>query len=507
MKNLKSFAAGILTAAAAFSANSATAQTAEYKQITNLPTVYIDTEDYVSITSKETYVRATLRYVDKDGTTVYDALGIRGRGNSTWGLDKKPYRIKFDKKQSFLGKDRAKAKSWTMLANHTDKTLMRNALASYIGTLAGQPFTAAAQFVDVVLNGKLIGNYQISDQMEIREKRIDILEQEDPATAESNITGGYLLEVDGFASSEPVYFRTSKGVTITIKSPDDDIINDAQIKYIQNHIQKFETALFSSDFKDPEKGYRRYVDAETLVSWYVASEITGNPDMFWSTYIYKKHDDDKIYWGPMWDYDIAFNNCYRKGDLSRKVMFRDGFAQDLTALWINRMWQDPWFVALVDAKWKELKAMDFESLMLDFVDETAALLEQSQKLNFDMWPIATRVYDEYRLFGTYKEGVDFLKDYLRTHNAYLESVISRQVTALDAIGADGSAAVLGYDREAGCITVAGAQEGTVEIYNMAGAVVMRSALKAEVGVSVLPAGVYVARCTTPRGIVTLKFVR
>ncbi|MDE7126223.1 MAG: CotH kinase family protein, partial [Muribaculaceae bacterium] len=223
MKNLKSFAAGILTAAAAFSANSATAQTAEYKQITNLPTVYIDTEDYVSITSKETYVRATLRYVDKDGTTVYDALGIRGRGNSTWGLDKKPYRIKFDKKQSFLGKDRAKAKSWTMLANHTDKTLMRNALASYIGTLAGQPFTAAAQFVDVVLNGKLIGNYQISDQMEIREKRIDILEQEDPATAESNITGGYLLEVDGFASSEPVYFRTSKGVTITIKSPDDDI--------------------------------------------------------------------------------------------------------------------------------------------------------------------------------------------------------------------------------------------------------------------------------------------
>jgi len=508
MQFLKSAFAGVSAAIAIFSAAVIPAQGTEYTKITNLPAIYIETEGGVAITSKEDYVRATLHYVDDAGVTTYDALGIRGRGNSTWGLDKKPYRIKFDKKQTFLGPDRAKAKSWTLLANHTDKTLMRNALASYIGELAGQPFTAAAQFVDLVLNGTYLGNYQVSDQMEIREKRVDITEQDEPATDASDITGGYFLEVDGFADTEPVYFVTRKGVKITIKSPDDDIINRAQIQYISDHVQAFEDALFSSDFADPVKGYRQYVDAETLASWYVASEITGNPDMFWSTYIYKKAGDPKIYWGPMWDYDIAFNNCYRKGDLSRKVMWTDGYGQDLTGVWINRMWQDPWFVALVEAKWEELKALDFENKMIAFIDEKAVELRQSQEKNFRIWPLSRRVYDEYRLFSTYDEGVDFLKNYLRTHNAVLEQMITRQVTSIEGVYEAGQAVVAGYDRNAQCLTFAGETSGTVEIYDMNGARVMSADLAGQVGVSVLPAGMYVARWTTAGSASgSLKFVK
>ena len=134
-------------------AQHATAAT-DYVQLTNLPTLYVDTEDGASVKSKETYVKCTVRYVDSEGITLYDAANIRGRGNSTWNLAKKPYRLKFDKKQRFLGADRAKAKSWTLLANYADKSLIRNAIASYIGTFAGQPFTPAAQFADLVLNGE-----------------------------------------------------------------------------------------------------------------------------------------------------------------------------------------------------------------------------------------------------------------------------------------------------------------------------------------------------------------
>ena len=204
----------------------------DYSQKTNLPTVYIETQNHQSIASKENYLKATLRYVDAEGEKYYDALGIRGRGNSTWGLAKKPYRIKFDKKQEFLGGKHAKAKSWTLIANYADKSLMRNALASYIGDLAGLPFTAAAQFVDLVLNGQYVGNYQISDQIEVRGKRVDIVEQEDPMTDDSNITGGYLLEIDGFADSEPCYITTTRGVKITVKSPDDEIIDQRQVKSV-----------------------------------------------------------------------------------------------------------------------------------------------------------------------------------------------------------------------------------------------------------------------------------
>lgn len=399
-----------------------------YRQLSDLPTLYIETENKVSIPSKQgDYVRAVITLVDGDKVTKYEELGIRGRGNSTWNLAKKPYRIKFDSKQEFLGKDRAKAKSWTLLANHTDKTLMRNAVASAIGTFAGQPFTAAAEFVDLVLNGEYRGNYQISDQMEVRKKRVDITEQEEPGMTEAdNITGGYFLEVDGFATQETSYFKTNKGVLITIKSPDEEIISKAQTNYIRNYINDFEKALFSSDFKDPEKGYRAYVDESTLASWYISSELTANVDCFWSTNIYKDKDDPKIYWGPLWDYDIAFNNCYRKGDISNGLMVDIAFSNNLTEVWVRQMYKDPWFVNMINRHWKELVAKGIEQYVLNYIDETARLLEKSQQLNFQMWPIYQRTYDELMLFSTYSEGVDFLKKFVTNRVKFLTSAFENE---------------------------------------------------------------------------------
>ncbi len=398
----------------------------DYTQKTNLPTVYIETENHHSIASKETYLNATLRYVDASGEKYYDALGIRGRGNSTWGLAKKPYRIKFNKKQEFLGSYHAKAKSWTLLANYADKSLMRNALAAYLGDLAGQPFTAAAQFVDLVLNGKYVGNYQISDQIEVRGKRVDIVEQEDPMTDNSNITGGYLLEVDGFADSEPCYFTTNRGVKITVKSPDDEIIDQRQVDYIHNYIQSFENALFSADFTNPETGYRQFIDENTLVSWYVASEMTANPDSFWSTYIYKNQDDPKIYWGPLWDYDIAFNNCQRQGDMTRRLVLKDGFGADLTGVWVRRMWEDPWFVNAVNDKWVSMVSEGLEEKLLKFIDDKESELTASQALDGKLWPVNQRVYDEYQIFSTYSATVDFLRKFVKERISYLTDTFEKE---------------------------------------------------------------------------------
>ena len=402
-----------------------------YPQKSNLPTLYIETENRVAIPSKDSdYVRATLHLVDGDEVTVYDELGIRGRGNSTWGLAKKPYRIKFDKKQEFLGPEYAKAKSWTLLANHADKTLMRNAVAACIGRFAGQPFTAAAQFVDLVLNGQYVGCYQISDQIEVRSKRVDITEQEEGLSAAYNISGGYLLEVDGFATDEPVYFKTNRGVLITIKSPDDDVISSAQKSYIQNYINSFERALFASNFKDPDDGYRQYVDESTLASWYISSELTGNVDCFWSTYIYKEKDDPKIYWGPLWDYDIAFNNCNRTGEVTNSLMMDKGFGDDLTKVWMRRMWQDPWFANLINDRWKELVAAGIEKHVLDYIDAMAEHLEASQRLNYGRWRITDRVYNEIALFGTYSQYVDYLKKFVTEHIAYLTMAFERSAATL-----------------------------------------------------------------------------
>ena len=103
----------------------------QYKQLTDVPTVYIETENNKDITSKEDYIKCTLIMVDGENTTRYENTQIRGRGNSSWwNSDKKPYRVKFEKKQKLLGEDFANAKNWTLLANHTSSTTPKKSSAA-----------------------------------------------------------------------------------------------------------------------------------------------------------------------------------------------------------------------------------------------------------------------------------------------------------------------------------------------------------------------------------------
>ena len=151
---------------------------AQYTQKTDLPTIYIETFDGNGIYSKEIYEYCRLHYVDETGTvTSYDSVSIRGRGNSTWNMKKKPYKIKFLNKEKFLGKGYAKAKKWTLMANCGDKTLIRNAVTSAMGAFTSLKFNPAYKFVDLVLNGEYMGNYQISDQVDVRPHRVNITEQ------------------------------------------------------------------------------------------------------------------------------------------------------------------------------------------------------------------------------------------------------------------------------------------------------------------------------------------
>ena len=125
------------------------AEDKDYRQLTNLPTYYIETEGQQSVVSKEHYIKCTLTIVDGSGITTYDSLQIRGRGNSTWRMsEKKPYRLKFASPQRLLGSGFANARDWTLLANHGDKTLIRNALTYELGRFVGLPFCPGSMFVE-----------------------------------------------------------------------------------------------------------------------------------------------------------------------------------------------------------------------------------------------------------------------------------------------------------------------------------------------------------------------
>jgi len=397
-----------------------TAQT----QLTNLPTVYISTDGGRNVVDKDVYLDAVISVRSAVAAEVITDVvtQIKGRGNSTWGMPKKPYRLKLDKKDNLLGLP-AKAKNWVLLANFADKTLMRNALAFKISELAGLEFSPSVKFVDLVLNNRYVGNYMLTDQMEVNENRVEVEEQELTDAVEPALTGGYLLEIDGFANGEPKWFTTPQALKITVKYPKDDEINPAQENYITNWTRSFENVLFSSDFKDPVKGYRPLVDTATLINWYIASELTGNSDAFWSTYVYKRRSVNKLFFGPLWDYDIAFNNDNRLGDAVNKLM-RNEAHQPRT--WIERLCKDEWFLQAVERRWKTLVDGGIEAKLTAYITETETLLQSSQQKNYQSWDeylgrntLYSRAYLEYRLFNTYKGGVDFLRQYIHERIAFL----------------------------------------------------------------------------------------
>ena len=405
---------------------------AQYTRLTNLPTVYIETFDGWGIWSKDEYKLCRMHYVSEDGlVTDYDSVSVRGRGNSTWGLPKKPYKIKFNKKEKFLGTGYAKAKKWTLLANAGDKTMMRNAVTSAMGDFTSLKFNPAAKFVDLVLNNEYVGTYQISDQVEVRPHRVNITEQPYPITEETDISGGYLLEVDGFKDGNSFYSGTYRA-PIRIHYPEDEEIDSRQNAYIREFINmKFEKALVGNDFADPDMGYKAYVDTASLLDWYICTEVSANIDGFFSTYFYKEQGNDHLFFGPLWDYDIAYNNDHRvQNDMGcassvNKLMVEIAYTGSKS--WVIRMWKDPWFQKAVYRRYQELLNKGLVDYMQAKVDSLNTLLQQSQEMNYEKWGISRKIYHEVVLYSSYDQYVRDLKTFITDHCAFLTEAFANRL--------------------------------------------------------------------------------
>lgn len=207
-----------------------------------------------SITDKKTY-RKTKFDIYRPGSdegkwSASDAeIEIRGRGNSTWGLPKKPYRIKFPEKFSPIGLNHAKAKSWVLLAHDMDKSLLRNHLGFELSRIlfsssekyhdeAALTFTPCSQMVNVYSGNAYHGVYQMSDQMEVAKGRIDIdrLKAVDGSDV-SKITGGHLIETNiHHDEGYPVSFTSSRGIYMDHKYPKDDDMDISQYKYMEDFV-------------------------------------------------------------------------------------------------------------------------------------------------------------------------------------------------------------------------------------------------------------------------------
>ena len=393
----------------------------DYKlyQLTNLPTVVINTYNAQEITSKEVEIGCTVYIISKDGKDLLTGkqTKVRGRGNASWDFPKKPYRIKFDTKQSPLGAPAA-AKKWTLLSNYGDKTLMRNMLAFEVSRRVGLSYTPFCHPVDLIVNGEYRGCYQLCDQVEAADGRVEA-------------KNGYLIEIDAYAYNEDVWFSSNKGTPVTIKHPDEDDITDQQIEFIKSYFNKMETAVFSTNFKDETNGYRKYLDLDSFLRNFIVGEFSGNTDTYWSVYMYKDAADGKLYTGPAWDYDLGFENDYRTypiNNLSDYIYASNGsVASEAVRSMVTKIVKnDPAAKARLIEIWEEaLNKGDLRNLNA-YAYDAAQMLKESQALNFKRWKILDQyVHMNFQALGSYDAEVNTVRNYITNRLTKFDQFIRR----------------------------------------------------------------------------------
>ncbi len=402
-------------------------------QVTSLPTVSIHTYEGYDPQDKVTEMPSNVTITYDGGKRIQEyPITIRGRGNASWGFPKKTWRIKFaDDKSHRMLKDSpmespAKAKKWTLINNYGDKTLMRNCLAFEVSKRMDALYTPWCQPVDVIMNGEYKGCYQLCDQITADRNRVPIMEMSPYDNEEPELTGGYLLEVDNYAYQEKSWFNSSHGNPVTIKHPGDDDITPQQHSYIQNYFNLMESAVYASNYTDPDNGYRKYLDIESFLKHFLICEFSGNTDTYWSTYMYKDREETQFHVAPVWDFDLAFDNDSRIYPVSNRSdwVFRSGgSAAGNMRSFVNRLLSDNAAEAQMRQIWKDCRKEGLldERTLLAYVDSMAREMDASQRLNFIRWPILNeRVHMNVTARGSYEAEVDVLRDYIPTRLQWID---------------------------------------------------------------------------------------
>ena len=382
---------------------------------TGLPVVLLNTPGNQGIVDKENYVTNTLMSVLQ--TDVMDEFceltNVKGRGNSTWNAPKKPYAIKFDDKKSLLSLP--KDKSWVLLANYYDKTLLRNELALYIGNeLSTLGWTPHYQYVDLMLNGQYKGIYQLGEKVKLSSKRVNVEDD------------GFLMEIDNRALTEDDarYFQVNHlGNPVNIKDPDVEY-NDDNYNYAKEFVLTAEDALYSDNFTDPDEGWQKYMDINSFVEWYLINEISKNADactLYSSCYMNLKRGG-KLKMGPLWDFDLAFGGYPWAGGTADWANNPEGFKLKNTD-WFARLFQDPVFVNKV----KERFNVYYSNRQNIFCHIDAGAIRLIGKIVEDnkLWgTIADKTLTDAEIKEAYQEKVNSLKAWINERLEWLNTNIN-----------------------------------------------------------------------------------
>lgn len=375
----------------------------------------IDTEGGAPVVSKEDYVTATVSMThDNEEWNLSEAsAGIRGRGNSTWlWYPKKPYRIKFDKKQPLFGLP--KAKSWVLLAEYRDPTSLMNAFVFELGRMMGLPYTNTNHYVDLTLNGKPCGLYHLTEQVQQNEYRVNIDE-----------LAGYLIQLDSddgpslSPDATDNFWSKIYSMPVCVKNPDEP--SAEVLDEVRESLGELEAAIKAGDYNT----VCELLDIATMIDFIMVQELVYNVELDSPRSMYMNKDvGGKWQMGPLWDFDAGFDfdwinmershnyfTDYRELVLGTNPATHAGTTYRVPGFFSD-LFKIPEFTSAYKARWKEVKYMVAPAFAeaRKFYDANVALWDADSEL----WPIGKTPVDE----------INRMERWLNARASYLDNIIA-----------------------------------------------------------------------------------
>ena len=408
----------------------------------NLPIVIIDTFGKWIPDEPKIPARLKIIYDESGGRNALDSrhidfegrIQIEVRGKTSQMFPKQQYGFEI---QDDDGNDRGASllqlpaeSDWVLNGPYSDKTLMRNYLAYAFSNRIGR-YASRTKFVEVFLNDEgdvtigerhYVGVYLLMEKIKRGQKRVDIQSLKPAQEKSSEISGGYILKIDKMDYHD-AYFFTSYGTQLIHVYPKGGDITHAQKVWIQDYMNAFESVLAGKGFKDPKRGYAKYIDTDTFIDHFIINELFKNTDGFRnSTYMYKDRNG-KLKMGPVWDFNLSMGNTVFYGGWETNSWL---IYTNPVPFWWNRLLTDENFRQRLVKRWKTLRKKELAtSKLLDEIDRTAEYLSESQKRNFQRWRVLGR-----RVFGnpgpylrTYQQEVHQLKMWLQARLEWMDAHI------------------------------------------------------------------------------------
>lgn len=382
-----------------------------------LPMFCFTMEGGDEVTSKTEYTDVTLSISNTAEEYCLDEVSarLRGRGNATWSMEKKSYKIKLDEKENLLGQGKGKAKQWVLLANHCDQSMLRNYMAFWLGNrLDGLEWTSSASFVEVMINGDYKGVYLLCEQTQTNKNRVNVETEEDV------IDTGYLIELDKYADSdedskEGVTYFTVNGRNYGFK----DDVTPEQCSFMKEYIAQTEAAIMSGDRSRIEQ----YIDLDSCIDMYLVQEYMMNIDVGWSSFYMYKKPGDKLYFGPVWDFDLAAGNDTRLygGDYKNLyVGIEMNYGQE--NVWYIALMRQEWFRTLVIDRWNETKEL-FAGASAE-AERMAKIIKNAADRNFEKWDSLGEIINmepgHIVALKSYEEHAQYLCEWLSNRFLWLD---------------------------------------------------------------------------------------